>query len=322
MSCATACVQISKLVSRAATDDIYGVAMDKLTGEELASNVQGERQQKLDVTCNEILLRSFCGCSRDVAAVASEEEEAPRLCSDVVDSHSVKAGDYVAVFDPLDGSKNIDSSLPVGTIFGIYRYKDLPPAGVETFLQRGANMVASGYCLYSATTILVLTMGNGVDGFTLDPDKKEFLQTHPDMRIPACGPIISFNEANLRSFEKPVQHYLEQMKSRGVSDGRGGKLPSKNRYVGAMVADVHNILINGGIYGYPGTLADKNGKIRLLYESIPMAHIIEQAGGAASNGRTRILDIQPEGIHQRTPVFLGSLDNVFELDQCYKYLDR
>ncbi|GMH52724.1 hypothetical protein TrRE_jg4468, partial [Triparma retinervis] len=224
-SCANACIQISKVVSRAATDDIYGVALDS-SGNPLSENVQGETQQKLDVVCNEIMLRAFCGSSDNVAAVASEEEDDARLCSVVMDNNQQIVGDYVAVFDPLDGSKNIDSSLPVGTIFGIYRYRDLPPAGTGTFLQPGSRMVASGYCLYSATTVLVLTMGNGVDGFTLDPDRKEFLQTHPDMRIPAAGPIVSFNEANFNSFDEPVKHYLLSTKSEGVTDGKGGRIPS------------------------------------------------------------------------------------------------
>jgi len=149
------------------------------------------------------MMNAFCGCSNDVAAIASEEEDAPRLCSDLLQTNSISIGDYVAVFDPLDGSKNIDSSLPVGTIFGIYKYKTHGPAGVTTFLQKGDNLVAAGYCLYSATTILVLTLGGGrVDGFTLDPDRGEFLQTHPDMRIPTSGPLVCFNEANYREVSK------------------------------------------------------------------------------------------------------------------------
>jgi len=181
-------------------------------------------------------------------------------------------------------------------------------------------MVASGYCLYSATTVLVLTMGKGVDGFTLDPDRKEFLHTHPDMRIPLSGPIVSFNEANFNSFDEPVKHYLRETKSMGVSDGKGGKIPSQGRYIGALVADIHNVLIQGGIYGYPGTKKNKNGKIRLLYESNPIGLIIEQAGGAASTGKRKILDIKPTEIHQRVPTFLGSIENVFQLDQCYQYI--
>uniref|UniRef100_A0A7S4N4E6 Fructose-1,6-bisphosphatase, cytosolic n=1 Tax=Odontella aurita TaxID=265563 RepID=A0A7S4N4E6_9STRA len=229
-------------------------------------------------------------------------------------------GDYVAVFDPLDGSKNIDASLPVGTIFGIYKKEafqdEVTP---ETFLQRGSDsLVAAGYCLYSATTVLVLTLGSGVDGFTLDPDKSSFLHTHEDIRIPPSGPIYSFNEANFHDFSYPVRRYLNALKEGSSSVGKR----SNARYVGALVADVHNVLINGGIYGYPSTRANANGKLRLLYESNPMAMIVEQAGGAASTGNAgRILDVKPTDIHQRVPTFLGSVENVFELDQFHTYYE-
>jgi len=274
-SVANACRQISKLVSRAATDDIYG----KANGDE--ENIQGEVQQKLDVICNRIMMNCFCGCSDTVAAVASEEEDEPRPCSSLLQSQAFSLGDYVAVFDPLDGSKNIDQSLPVGTIFGIYKYRTHGPAGLSTFLQKGNELVASGYCLYSATTILVLTMGGGrVDGFTLDPDRGEFMQTHPDMRIPSSGPIVSFNEANFREWPKPVRQYLHNVKMSGMKDQTrmssedGTKRPTVRpksfkascRYVGAMVADVHNVLCQGGVYGYPSTANNINGKLRLLYE--------------------------------------------------------
>jgi fructose-1,6-bisphosphatase I len=166
-----------------------------------------------------------------------------------------------------------------------------------------------------ATTVLVLTLGSGVHGFTLDPDKQTFLQTHPNMRIPDVGCLYSFNEANSREFTEPVQQYLEKMKESGKI---GGKKVS-SRYVGALVADVHNILINGGIYGYPSTRDNPNGKLRLLYESAPMAMIMEQAGGAGSTGHGRILDVLPRAIHERVPTFLGSVENVFELDQFHKY---
>ncbi|GKY93207.1 hypothetical protein MPSEU_000288500 [Mayamaea pseudoterrestris] len=227
-------------------------------------------------------------------------------------------GDFVAVFDPIDGSKNIDASLPVGSIFGIYR---APPGIVNgadrdaMFLQRGSSLVASGYCLYSATTVLVLTLGNGVDGFTLDPDYGQFLHTHRDIRIPSAGPIYSFNEANFIDFDEPVRRYLRALKEGSSSVG----VRSNARYIGALVADVHNILINGGIYGYPATKKSPNGKLRLLYESAPMGMIIEQAGGAGSTGHSRILNVKPCEIHQRVPTFLGSIENVYELDQFYKY---
>jgi len=327
----SACKQINRIVQRAQTDDLYGVAFDQETGLPLEENVQGEVQQQLDVLTNVILMQSLCGCSDAVAAVASEEESVPRCCIDVLSGvagnqqqqqHNLpapkKSQQYVACFDPLDGSKNIDSSLPVGTIFGIYR---MPPGAVasadpESFLLRGdAHLVAAGYCLYSATTVLVLSLGSGVDGFTLDPDTGLFLHTHRDIRIPSSGNIYSFNEAHVDEFDLPVQKYLESLKSGNMS----GNKRSNARYIGSLVADVHNILINGGIFGYPSTTANPNGKLRLLYESVPMAMIMEQAGGAASTAYGRILDICPSSIHQRVPTFLGSIDNVFELDQFHKY---
>ena len=169
---------------------------------------------------------------------------------------------------------------------------------------------------YSATTVLVLSLGSGVDGFTLDPDSGRFLHTLKDIRIPRKGNIYSFNEANYRDFDDPVQKYLTSIKSGQQGDGITA------RYIGALVADVHNILINGGIYGYPGTRQNPKGKLRLLYECAPMAFILEQAGGAGSTGRGRILDINPTKIHERTPVFLGSVENVFELTEFFQYYEE
>jgi len=343
LAVADACKQINRIVQRAQTDDLYGAAIDPLTGEIAEENVQGEVQQQLDVLCNTIMLRAFCGASNNVVcAVASEEEPLPRTCADVMGyDNMIQSGEYVAVFDPIDGSKNIDASLPVGTVFGIYRSPEGSSAGIDgvnldSFLQRGTKMVAAGYCLYSATTVLVLTLGSGVHIFTLDPDKQQFLQTHPNVRIPDVGSLYSFNEANYREFSEPVQKFLTNMKQAGAL---GGKKVS-SRYVGALVADVHNILINGGIYGYPATRDNVNGKLRLLYESAPMAMIMEQAGGAGSTGHGRILDVLPpqpkknkggdksdaasdeeagKGIHVRVPTYLGSVENVYELEQCFRY---
>lgn len=318
MSIGDACKQMNKIVQRAQTDDIYGAATIGVDGKEIAedgTNVQGEVQQKLDVLCNTIFLRALCGCSTDkIAAVASEEEDLPRCCGDVMGSQAFAEGRYVAVFDPLDGSKNIDASLPVGTIFGIYKAPTGVKADVNTFLDNGSELVAAGYCLYSSTTVLVLTTGSGVDGFTLDPDKGIFLHTLEDMRIPSKGSIYSFNEANFHDYEEPIQKFLESLKVEAPDKPR-----SSARYVGALVADVHNILTNGGIYGYPATRKDPNGKLRLMYESCPMAMILEQAGGAGSTGTGRILNVKRNDIHQRVPTFLGSLENVFELNQFFKY---
>jgi len=220
-SVADACKQINRIVQRAKTDDLYGAAVDPITGEALEENVQGEVQQQLDVLCNTYMLRALCGGSDGaIAAVASEEEDVPRSTESVM-GYKIggdKKGDYVAVFDPIDGSKNIDSSLPVGTIFGIYQIPQGVQAGpdgysMDWFLQRGTQMVGAGYCLYSATCVLVLTMGNGVHGFTLDPDKNAFLQTHPNIRIPDVGNIYSFNEAYFNDYNKPTQKFLDDMKA-------------------------------------------------------------------------------------------------------------
>lgn len=307
---AESCKQINRIVQRAQTDDLYGAALGA-DGLPLDDNVQGEVQQQLDVLCNTYMLRAFCGSGSCIHSVASEEEDEPRCCSDVMTDSAFAVGDYIAVFDPIDGSKNIDSSLPVGNIFGVYKCQPGSKVDGSTFLQDGRSLVAAGYCLFSATTVLVLTLGTGVDGFTLDPDTGMFLHTLKDIRIPRRGNIFSFNEANYRGFEEPVQRYLNKLKEQGSS--------LSARYVGALVADVHNILINGGIYGYPSTLSNPGGKLRLLYECAPMAMIIEQAGGAASTGRGRILAVKPKEIHERTPVFLGSVENVFELDQFFQY---
>jgi len=313
-SLAESCKQINKIVQRAQTDDLYGVALGT-DGKPLEQNVQGEVQQQLDVLCNTIMLRAFCGGgSSSIHSVASEEEDEPRCCSDVMMDSAFAVGDYIAVFDPIDGSKNIDSSLPVGSIFGIYKTQPGSNVDESTFLQDGKGLVAAGYCLFSATTVLVLTHGQGVDGFTLDPDSGKFLHTLKDIRIPRKGNIYSFNEANYRGFDEPVQKYLDLLKEKTDE-----KLTA--RYVGALVADVHNILINGGIYGYPSTRSNPNGKLRLLYECAPMAMIMEQAGGAASTGHKRILDVKPKEIHARSPLFLGSVENVFELDQFYEYYE-
>jgi fructose-1,6-bisphosphatase I len=323
-SVAESCKQINRIVQRAQTDDLYGVALSATNGDnnqfpQGKTNIQGEVQQQLDVLCNTYMLRAFCGSGSSIHSVASEEEDEPRCCSDVMTDAAFAVGDYIAVFDPIDGSKNIDASLPVGNIFGIYKCQPGTQVDQSTFLQDGRSLVAAGYCLFSATTVLVLTMGSGVDGFTLDPDSGRFLHTLKDIRIPRKGPIYSFNEAHYRDFGAPERRFLSMLKEGGSSTGIK-KMTA--RYIGALVADVHNILINGGIYGYPATRSNPNGKLRLLYECAPMAMIMEQAGGAASTGSGRVLDVKPTEIHQRTPVFLGSVENVFELDQFFQYYDN
>ena len=231
--------------------------------------------------------------------------------------HKTNAGKYVAVFDPLDGSSNVDAGIPTGTIFGIFEDKqdecdltadDLDTC-LETTLQPGNSLVASGYVLYSSATHLFMTLGAGTYGFTYDEHIGEFVLTHPCVEIPKRGKIYSCNEANRPYWDKPLQDYFE-----GLSTGTGeSKTQYTSRYIGSMVGDVHRTLLYGGVFGYPADAKNKNGKLRLLYEAAPMAFLVEQAGGAATTGRGRIMDIEPTNVHQRVPCMLGSVDDVNEL---------
>ena len=236
---------------------------------------------------------------------------------DVETQQRTNAGKYVAVFDPLDGSSNVDAGIPTGTIFGIFEDKqdecdltadDLDTC-LETTLQPGNSLVASGYVLYSSATHLFMTLGAGTYGFTYDEHIGEFVLTHPCVEIPKRGKIYSCNEANRPYWDKPLQDYFE-----GLSTGTGESgTQYTSRYIGSMVGDVHRTLLYGGVFGYPADAKNKNGKLRLLYEAAPMAFLVEQAGGAATTGRGRIMDIEPTNVHQRVPCMLGSVDDVNEL---------
>lgn len=247
-------------------------------------------------------------------------------------------GRYVAVFDPLDGSSNVDAGIPTGTIFGIFENDAqciIPDDGCDTTedvadedceiseasqeclaatLQPGKSLVAAGYCLYSSSTFLCLTLGAGVNIFTLDPNIGEFILTHRDVKIPDRGYIYSMNEANRQSWDTPLRTYVDDLQK---GKGESGKVYT-SRYIGSMVGDVHRTLLYGGLFGYPADKKNKNGKLRLLYEAAPMSYIVEQAGGLALTGKTRIMDLIPENVHQRVPVILGSSDDVRE---CRKYYD-
>lgn len=269
-------------------------------------NGQGEQQKKMDVLANEILLRAFEPGSR-VAAVASEELDEARVAPG-----ERPRGDHLLVFDPLDGSSNVDANITVGTIFSI-----LPrPAGREgatdAFLQPGARQVCAGYALYGPSTMLVLTTGRGVQGFTLDGAAKEFVLTHPDLRVPEETREFAINASNERFWEPPVRRYVEECLA-----GRGGPRGAdfNMRWVASMVADVHRILVRGGVFMYPRDTKDptRPGRLRLLYEASPMAMIVEQAGGLASTGRVRLLDVVPRTLHERVPVILGSRREVERL---------
>lgn len=261
-------------------------------------NVQGEEVKKLDEISNEIF-KECLKTSGECCGIASEEEESFVAFSPEGRNANAK---YVVLFDPLDGSSNIDVCAPIGTIFSIYRR--ITPVGefcdISDFLQPGHRQVAAGYVLYGSSTILVYSTGNGVNGFTLDPSIGEFCLSHPNIRTPQKGAVYSINQGSLHQFGTAVQEYVANCM------GMDGNKPLSLRYIGAMVADFHRNLLKGGIFIYPATVNAANGKLRLMYECNPLSYLQEHAGGAASNGSKRILDIIPEDLHQRTPIFIGS----------------
>jgi len=287
----------AKLISREINKagllaDILG-----LTGE---TNVQGEKIRKLDEFADQVFIwrlqRSGLLC-----ALSSEENEGVIQVPD-----NLPRGNYVIIFDPLDGSSNIDANVSIGTIFSIYRRLDKTVCGsLDNFLRRGSEQVAAGYFLYGSSTMLVYTVGNGVHGFTLDPSVGEFLLSHPDIRVPQRGKIYSVNESNSMYWDERTNRVISYFKS--GRNNRGN--PYNSRYIGSMVADFHRNLLYGGIFMYPADKKDPakpKGKLRLLCEAIPMAFIAEQAGGAATDGKQRILDIKARELHERTPLFIGS----------------
>ncbi|HEX6997902.1 MAG TPA: class 1 fructose-bisphosphatase [Gammaproteobacteria bacterium] len=286
---------IAAHVRRARLDDVLGAV-----GSE---NVQGEQQQKLDVIANEILLRILSG--RDgVAIVASEENEQPVIL------RTSRTGEqkYCVLFDPLDGSSNLDVCGTVGTIFSILRQDRRSPRPEDSLLQPGVRQVAAGYVLYGPSTVFALTIGRGVDLFVLDPAYGAFMRVAQKLRIPQAGKSYSVNEGNRLTFPEGYRKYLDWAQSQTYS----------SRYAGAMVADVHRTLLKGGVFMYPPTKKAPQGKLRLMYEANPMAMLVEQAGGQALAGPgQRILEIQPKDIHQRTPVILGSPE---EVEHVVRYL--
>ena len=292
----TACKAISNVVNKGALLGVMG-SLD-------SENVQGETQKKLDVITNEIMIRSNEWAGH-LAGMASEEMDEVYPIP-----NKYPLGKYLLVFDPLDGSSNVDINISVGTIFSILR-APVPnrAAGMADFLQPGTQQVCAGYALYGSSTMLVLTMGHGVNGFTLDREVGEFLLSHPDMKVPEETREFAINASNRRFWEPPVARYVEECLA-GVEGPRGKDF--NMRWVASMVAEVHRILTRGGVFMYPRDTKDpsKPGKLRLLYEANPMSMIVEQAGGASSTGYERILDLKPEGLHQRVPVILGSKKEV------------
>ncbi|CAL5218421.1 g98 [Coccomyxa viridis] len=310
-SIALACKQIASLVTRA--------GISNLTGLGGLSNSSGEDQKKLDIVSNEV----FCNALRNsgkTGVIASEEEDLP------VAVEETYSGNYVVVFDPLDGSSNIDAGISTGSIFGIYAPSDecsiddmddpekMMQNCILNVCQPGSSLLAAGYCLYSSSTVFVITVGDGVYGFTYDSIVGEFILSHPDMKVPDKGKIYSFNEGNYGSWAPHLQDYINSLKDASKWDGK----PYSSRYIGSLVGDFHRTLLYGGIYGYPGDSKNPTGKLRLLYECAPMSLIVEQAGGLGSTGEGRVLDVCPEKVHQRVPLFIGSKGEVEYLESFYK----
>ena len=286
------------------SDDLKKAALlENILGAQGGQNIQGEDQQKLDVIADLAFIEAFKSCGA-VTGIGSEENEA--FVS--FDTETSKKADYVVLFDPLDGSSNIDVNVSVGTIFSIY--KRLSISGESTdlgdFLQVGSKQSLAGYVLYGTSTMLVLSWGEGVHGFTLDPDTNLFILSHRNMKMPLSSRLYSMNEGNIKECEPGVAEYIAYCQSH-ENDFNG---PYSGRYIGSLVADFHRSLIKGGIYIYPNVPAAPKGRLRLLYECNPLAFIAEQAGGMATTGRKRILEIEPEALHERAPLFIGSKNMV------------
>ncbi len=281
---------VNREVNKAGLMDILGNAG--------STNIQGENQQKLDVYANEQFISALKSGGECCIVASEENEDIIRLDTDVS-----KNANYIVAIDPLDGSSNIDVNVPVGTIFSIYRRRSIDgPATIDDVLQNGTAQVAAGYVIYGSSTMLVYTTGKGVNGFTLDPSIGEFCLSHPNMQMPESGLIYSINEGNYVHFPQGVKRYIKYCQVEDIATSR----PYSSRYIGSMVADIHRNLIKGGIFIYPVTASAPNGKLRLVYECNPMAFLIEQAGGRATNGASRILDIDVTELHQRSPIFIGS----------------
>jgi fructose-1,6-bisphosphatase I len=318
----TACKAITNMVKRSQlpTSETLG-----LEGE---INIQGEDQKKLDVITNEVLKRALRFTGK-MGVLASEEEDVPLdLVNTEKDALFAETDKYVAVFDPLDGSSNVDAGIPTGTIIGIYEHDEnceLDPECIgeqcsekeltclTNTLQAGTNLVAAAYCLYSSSTFFVLTLGSGTFGFTLDENLGEFVLSHPNMQIPETSSIMSFNEANTHMWDKPLQDVVSRWRE---GTGKSGNTFT-SRYVGSMVGDVHRTLLYGGVFGYPGDSKNVNGKLRLLYEGAPMSFIMEQAGGVSSTGTERVMEITPDYVHQRVPMVMGSKNDIEEIIEAY-----
>src|SRR5215510_11205524 len=292
----------AKIISR----EVNQAGLVRILGETGDVNVHGEHVQKLDEFAQHTIYRAM-GHNGHLCVMASEESE-----NIIPVPYESKKGKYVLMFDPLDGSSNIDVNASIGTIFSIHRRvtNHSPDGSLEDCLQKGIDQIAAGYFIYGSSTMMVYTTGHGVHGFTLDPSLGEFLLSHENIRTPLRGSIYSINEGNVNSWDDGTRRYIQYLKSSQIEGGRQYSL----RYIGSLVADFHRNLLKGGIFLYPGP----RGKLRLLYEAAPLAMVVEQAGGAASTGVERILDVQPTSLHQRVPLIIGSRDDVREYIKFYK----
>lgn len=303
---AAAVKMISAMTARGALGARHGATA--------AHNASGDEQKPLDIESNETILRN-CEWGGLLAGMASEEMEKPYLIP-----AQFERGPYLMMFDPLDGSSNIDVNVSVGTIFSIFKHKGTAEPAESEFLQPGTEQVAAGYAIYGPSTMLVLTVGQGTHGFTLDREIGNFILTHPHLRIPEETSEFAINTSNERFWEPPVQRYVSECKA-GKTGIRARDF--NMRWIASMVAEVHRILIRGGVFMYPRDLKDpaRPGRLRLLYEASPIAMVIEQAGGMASTGRGRILDVQPSALHQRVAVILGSKIEVERIEGYHRDFD-
>lgn len=295
-----------RLAAKIVAQKVNQAGLVDITGAFGKENIQGEQQQKLDVFANDVFIQTLT--NREIVCGIGSEENDDFIT--ISGSDGANKNKYVVLMDPLDGSSNIDVNVSVGTIFSIYRRVSEigTPVTQEDFLQKGNAQVAAGYVIYGSSTMLVYTTGNGVNGFTLDPALGTFFLSHPDMKIAKDGMIYSVNEGNFKQFDHGVKEYIHYCKDDSSKNSYSG------RYIGSLVADVHRNILKGGIYMYPGTISKPNGKLRLLYECNPFAMIIEQAGGKATDGKQRILDIEPTELHQRVPFFCGSKNMIEKLE--------
>ena len=293
----------AKIINR----EINKAGLMDLSSDTGCVNIQGEKQKKLDVYANEQFISALRSGGECCIIVSEENDECIHIESEIS-----KNAKYIVAIDPLDGSSNIDVNVAVGTIFSIYRRKTaIGKATVEDALQKGIEQVAAGYVIYGSSTMLVYTTGNGVNGFTLDPSLGEFCLSHPNLKIPQDGSIYSINQGNYVHFPDGVKEYIRYCQGHDEATQR----PYTARYIGSMVADVHRNLIKGGIFLYPVTAAAPKGKLRLVYECNPMAFIIEQAGGRATNGYERILDLPVNELHQRSSILIGSQNMVLKAEE-------